>query len=157
MVSISCSEDVNEFDSKSEIIYQNKKPKVSVSVSATLHRGRRWSERHNVEPCTTSFGLCNVRVTATVSSRTSNDNNESRVIFETTDNLNVIRLIFEEQLNYDVNEIFISNEDDDFILPDDISESLGYNRIIILAKNYVVNYNDSSLINGYVDLDIAYE
>ena len=32
--------------------------RVSIGISGHWHRGKKWSKRHNVAPCSQSFGLC---------------------------------------------------------------------------------------------------
>ncbi|MCF1421789.1 hypothetical protein [Mangrovimonas futianensis] len=129
----------NHMDSE---ISQYLRVKPEVTVTAKLHRGKKWSDAHNVPPCSQGFGLCNLSVSVSL---------ETSAKLKEIDSTK-LRISFLENVGANQNDIFISSEDDYFDFPRDVADELGYNSITILPEDYVTEFTNEYPY-GYVDLE----
>ncbi len=187
LVVISCSNDeltleVEEANSNSELVDEIEfndnyassvdddgkcEPEVKVKFIGKLHRGRRWSERNNVKPCTASFGLCNMKFayiakvkcknfSVLADSEPSVEPSFSYLIFEGLDDPNSLRVSLPHEPEDYQNDIFISSEGDDIPLSPDIAEALGIpSSTVIIANDYQFTVT-SDYPFGYVDLQVTF-
>src|SRR5690554_251689 len=103
----------------SNMVFKPKLERISIDLNAELHRGKKWSRKNNVEPCTTSFGLCNVRVGIGASVGFK----KIRIhILELEGNF--ARISFLEDVGVNEEDIFYSIDDDYFSLPQEFSREL---------------------------------
>ncbi|TPV35072.1 hypothetical protein FJ651_05990 [Paucihalobacter ruber] len=142
---------------------------VKVKFVGKLHRGERWSESNNVAPCTQSFGICNFKfkeVTVKVKCKSSlnkfienyevlkGDEETTFLSFAPTTSPLVIRLSFLEPPKNYQSGVFISKDDDDVLIPSEISTPLGFSKsLFILADDYIFQTNNDYPY-GYVDLNV---
>jgi hypothetical protein len=149
----SCDNDSETFTEQS--VEFNEKtdpdPKVTVTVGMRLHRGKKWSDKNGVAPCTESFGVCSVRVEgATIEVK------QGKIDLRFKKSLAVgnatARITFLEDVNATEGKIFISSEDDDFMFPSDIAKLFGVTDLVILADDYVTHV-DANHPYGYVDVE----
>lgn len=134
MSTISCSKN-DETEKLEQGTSLTAERKAFITVTAQLHRGARWSEAHEVPPCSRSFGICDVHVSINFGGKniqiTDLGNNE-------------LNIKFLENVGAHQGDIFISAEDSSFTLPTDVAVSLGYNSIIILPSDYVTNFDSDN-------------
>ena len=122
-------------------------------VSAGLHRGRRWTARHNaylesigqdpVLPCSTSLGLCNISFFPKPEGSTALYN----IALEPIPGVTRLEFIPQEEIDHAQDgDIFISDEDGRFSLPIEVSKELFGDEesrfITILPGNYIFDVSE---------------
>lgn len=126
-------------------------PKVTATIGMRLHRGQKWSEKHNVKTCTQGFGICSVKL-----EKVSVEYKNVKLDFKLTENKSLAnssaRITFMEDVKAKEGDIFISSEDGDITFPGDVLEKLKLQQVIILADDYVTHF-DAEHPYGYVDVD----
>lgn len=132
----------------------------SVGIGMKIHRGKKWSERRGVTPCTQGLGICSVKP-----ENVSVEYKKVKITYDFTPpptptpggpkSLNnrvansTLKIVFEENVGVKQGDIFISSEDDDFEFTQDVLPLLGLNRLTVLADDYIV-YVDNDNPYGYV-------
>ncbi len=118
-----------------------------VLISAKLHRGKKWTKKKNEErkrlgldpiaPCSTSFGICDVKF-----------GKQKNVAMKTTSNSS-IKLIFLKDVGAYEGKIFFSKDDGPFTFPEKIANDLGHENITIIPDDYITHISKEHP-NGYV-------
>lgn|SRR5690606_30144185 len=125
------------------------KPKIKeikINIEGELHRGKKWSKKNNVEPCTTSFGLCNVKVGIGGSVTLK------KISLQLLDvEGDFARISFLENVDAKEGDVFFSKDDDYFSLPQEIAEELGYASFTIIPDDYITLIDEEDPF-GYVDI-----
>lgn len=139
-----------------------------ITFVGKLHRGKKWSERNNVPSCTQSFGICNFKFEkVTVKCSDGREINvkpsasfKSQTQQETTDFLieplsaTIWRLSFVESRKQEHSGVFISSEDDNILIPEEISEIFGYTGELYIKANDYLFKETNEYPFGYVDLEM---
>lgn len=131
-----------------------------------MHRGKKWSERNNVPPCTQSFGICNfkfekvsvkcddgrvIEIKPDASLKSQTQEEKTDFLIEPL-SANLWRLSFVENRKQEHSGIFISSGDDNVLIPEEISEVFGFtNKLYIEANDYLFQ-ETNEYPYGYVDL-----
>jgi hypothetical protein len=131
---------------------------VAVKFVGKLHRGRKWSERNNVKPCTQSFGICNFKfksVPVKIECKSlslgkslvdcSGDfdyeypgEETTTMAFHTIEDPGFLRLYFKEAPKDYQQGVFISSESENIEIPTCITTPLDYTGVVeIIADNYI--------------------
>ena len=97
--------------------YADDGPKAYFKIKAKLHRGQKWSEKHNVEPCTSGFGLCEVGIEVGV----------EKEVAEIVKSVNSTQaeIVFLQPVDQPDGAVFISSEDDNIDLPEEVANQKG--------------------------------
>lgn len=151
---VSCNkiQDVSPQTKKELITKTENDGGIGVTVSATFHRGNKWSKAHGVTTCTAGFGICKVSVG--VSLPTIQVRNP---VVQASTGIGTTRIQFLEAVDAGKGDIFISSEDDDVILPPEVAEAWGYTYARILADDYVYHEATEGYPHGYVDVTVKCE
>lgn len=143
---VSCSK---EIESKKETHpIPQKTIAVGISVYGHLHRGDKWSERHGVEPCTEKLGICHIKILPYVTYYSISFSYPYK-----ENGLDKMAIIFNETVP-NTNDTFMTNEENPFVLPTDVSTALGYNNVTILPGDYTVIENNPLYPYGFVLCDV---
>lgn len=118
-------------------------------ISAGLHRGKKWTKRQNrkrkkhgrdlIEPCSRSFGICNIKI-----GKQKNKNVSVRRIKNSS-----IILSFMEDVGAYEGKVFFSKYDGAFTFPKKIANKLGCKNITIIPDDYITHISEKHP-NGYV-------
>ncbi len=131
-----------------------------IRLNLGLHRGRKWSKRNNVRPCSQSFGICLTHVqrppNVEIQIPSFPDNSDPCVIpgfpcpSSTVYKGILLKLKFLVPIKAKPGDIFYSSNDAPFPLPKEIAQRLGYKQVIIQPADYKYHSSIEGYPYGYV-------